>query len=246
MAKTTTKLSLKNLIEEARDIADQLQEALPRKPDHKTSSLTQAEDLLSEHTGLESMAKRLEMGGKHKFAAINGARQLYSDKLTASTPNNQVMGYIKLRLGEVSDEMKKLHRTHANNWIGSTKSAAEEAVTEEAEKRGSGFIKRVWNKHEQLLEGKSDMGRLGIAVSEIVLGGVLTNVGGMWLAQSRRGLKESSIVRTDESGRPIADVVVTPMANTERILKAALGTASLGVGIGGTILGFVGVFRGGR
>jgi hypothetical protein len=116
---------------------------------------------------------------------------------------------------------------------------------EEDAERSPGVFRRMLSKHNDMMEKQSDAGRLGIAASELVLGGILTNVGIGWLSQSRRGLKEKSIIHTDERGNAVADVMIVPMPQTERVLKAALGTAGLGVGIGGTILGFCGIFRGG-
>jgi hypothetical protein len=116
---------------------------------------------------------------------------------------------------------------------------------EEDTERSSGVFRRMLRKHSDMMEKQSDAGRLGIAASELVIGGILTNVGVGWLSQSRRGLKEKSIIHTDLNGNPVADVVIVPMPQTERVLKAALGTAGLGIGIGGTILGFCGIFRGG-
>ena len=233
-----------SLLTRAREVYDNLlQEIGKHKESLPPSKLHGLENMAESHARLMRILKASETDHPERLEAIIAeALESFPKAMKGLEPKNPET--FKAAQAEARKHLQSV-TAHIETQIPSIATKVSPQKVGEAAAKGDGFLRRLWNKHESFMEEKSSGTRLGIAVSEMVIGGILTDTGGRWISQSISGLKDGGVQQIDgPNGARTTTVIMTPMSKQERILKGVLGGATTSLGVGSTVMGFAGLFRG--
>lgn len=192
---------------------------------------------------LRSSVDSLIQAGR-EIEAVSGASlespiKFGSSVLPAGTPLSEAKAKLSAALDVVletvqeSDVYKALKKKQSIPHIG-----AEEII-----EKSPSFINRVFfessDKLEKYLSEKSIGGKLGIAATGIVLGGVLMQTGGNWFSRGLEGKEVQLVPQEDGSIAP----TITPINPTKRTAEILGGAIAGATGIAAEIVGFFSAYK---